>query len=117
MAAASQYGFLISCESRISLHNSGPYKIGDDREMIVRDFMDFSESDFPWLDGVASEVPYNNLTVTMGVKDSISIWSTIGAASNPSRNSPPTSSSASASTPPTRSPTAISRSAWVRARS
>ena len=69
MAAASQYGFLISCESRISLHNSGPYKLADDREMIVRDFMDLSESDFPWLDGVASEVPYNNLTVTMAVKD------------------------------------------------
>jgi hypothetical protein len=69
MAAASQYGFLISCESRISLHNSGPYKLADDREMIVRDFMDLSESDFPWLDGVAAEMPYNNLTVTMAVKD------------------------------------------------
>lgn len=69
MAAASQYGFLISCESRISLHNSGPYKLADDREMIVRDFMDLSESDFPWLDDVAKEVPYNNLTVTMAVKD------------------------------------------------
>ena len=69
MAAASQYGFLISCESRISLHNSGPYKLADDREMIVRDFMDLSESDFPWLDDVAKEMPYNNLTVTMAVKD------------------------------------------------
>jgi hypothetical protein len=69
MAAASQYGFLISCESRISLHNSGPYKLADDREMIVRDFMDLSESDFPWLDDVAKDVPYNNLTVTMAVKD------------------------------------------------
>ncbi|HZZ63528.1 MAG TPA: hypothetical protein VFE63_20570 [Roseiarcus sp.] len=69
MAAVSQYGFLISCESRISLHNSGPYKIADDREMIVRDFMDLSESDFPWLDSVAEGVPYNNLTVTMAVKD------------------------------------------------
>lgn len=69
MAAASQYGFLISCESRISLHNSGPYKLAEDREMIVRDFMDLAESDFPWLDGVASGVPYNNLTVTLAVKD------------------------------------------------
>src|SRR5579863_8972115 len=68
-ASVSQYGFLISCESRISLHNSGPYKLADDREMNVRDFMDLSESDFPWLDGVARDVPYNNLTVTMAVKD------------------------------------------------
>lgn len=70
MAAASQYGFLISCESRISLHNSGPYRLDDNRQMIVRDFMDLSESDFPWLDDVARDVPYNNLTVTMAVKDS-----------------------------------------------
>lgn len=69
MAAASQYGFLISCESRISLHNSGPYKLGDNREMIVRDFMDLSENDLPWLDDIGNDVPYNNLTVTMAVKE------------------------------------------------
>jgi hypothetical protein len=69
MAAASQYGFLISCESRISLNNTGPYKLSDDCEMIVRDFMDLSEGDFPWLDDVARDMPYNNLTVTMAVKD------------------------------------------------
>jgi len=69
MASASQYGFLISCESRISLHNSGPYKLADGIEMVVRDFMDLSESDFPWLDDVAAGVPHNNLTVPMAVKD------------------------------------------------
>jgi hypothetical protein len=69
LASASQYGFLISCESRISLSNSGPYKLGDNAEMIVRDFMDLAEGDLPWLDGVAAEVPYNNLTVPMMVKD------------------------------------------------
>ncbi|MGH8598829.1 MAG: hypothetical protein ACREXT_19450, partial [Gammaproteobacteria bacterium] len=69
MAATSQYGFLVSCESRIALHNQGPYKIDDDRELIVRDFMDLAEGDYPWLDGVAAEMPYNNLTVPMMVKD------------------------------------------------
>lgn len=69
MAAASQYGFLISCESRISLHNHGPYKLGDNVEMIVRDFMDMAESDFPWLDDAAEGVEFNNITVTMAVKD------------------------------------------------
>ena len=68
MAAASQYGFLISCESRISLCNSGPYKLSESREMIVRDYMDLSESDFPWLDDVARDIPYNNLTVPMAVE-------------------------------------------------
>ena len=69
MASASQYGFLISCESRISLHNHGPYKLSDNSEMIVRDFMDLAESDFPWLDGVAEGVEFNNITVTMAAKD------------------------------------------------
>lgn len=70
MASASQYGFLISCESRISLNNTGPYKLADNVEMLVRDFMDLSESDFPWLDDVAADVPHNNLTVPIAVRDS-----------------------------------------------
>lgn len=69
MATASQYGFLVSCESRMSLANSGPYRVDADHEMLVRDFMDMSESSLPWLDGVASEVPFNNFTVSMLVKD------------------------------------------------
>lgn len=70
MAVASQYGFLVSCESRISLTNSGPYRIDANHEMLVRDFMDLSECSLPWLDGVAESVPYNNLTVVMSVRDS-----------------------------------------------
>jgi hypothetical protein len=69
MATASQYGFLISCESRISLHNSGPYRLDERHELLVRDFMDLSECSLPWLDGVAADVPYNNLTVPMAVRD------------------------------------------------
>ncbi len=68
LAAASQYGFLISCESRVSLQNTGPYKLADDREMLVRDFRDLAENALPYLDGVASDVPYNNLTVVMAAK-------------------------------------------------
>jgi hypothetical protein len=69
LAAASQYGFLVSCESRVSMQNTGPYKLADDREMIIRDFRDLSENGLPWQDGVARDVPYNNLTVVMAVKD------------------------------------------------
>lgn len=69
MATASQYGFLVSCESRISLTNSGPYRIDDQHEMLVRDFMDLGENSLPWLDGVAADVPHNNYTVVMSVKD------------------------------------------------
>ena len=69
MATASQYGFLVSCESRISLTNTGPYRIDDRHEMLIRDFMDMGECSLPWLDGVASEVPHNNYTVVMSARD------------------------------------------------
>jgi hypothetical protein len=65
LATVSQYGFLVSCESRCALNNSGPYRLGEDRELIIRDFSDLAEGDYPWLDGVAGDVPFANLTVTM----------------------------------------------------
>lgn len=69
LATVSQYGFLVSCESRVSLTNSGPYRIDDRHELIVRDFMDLAECGLPWLDGIASDVPHNFLTVPMAVRD------------------------------------------------
>ncbi len=65
LATVSQYGFLVSCESRVTLNNSGPYRLGEDRELVIRDFSDLAQGDFPWLDGVGDDIPYNNLTVTM----------------------------------------------------
>ncbi|MGH6650055.1 MAG: hypothetical protein ACREB7_02880 [Sphingopyxis sp.] len=65
LATVSQYGFLVSCESRVSLNNNGPYKLDDERELIIREFSDLAEGDYPWLDGIAGDIPYNNLTVTM----------------------------------------------------
>jgi hypothetical protein len=69
LATASQYGFLVSCESRISLTNSGPYRLDERHEMIVRDFMDLAECSLPWLDGIAKDVPYNYLTVPVATRD------------------------------------------------
>jgi hypothetical protein len=69
MATASQYGFLVSCESRVSLTNTGPYRIDDRHEMLIRDFMDMGECSLSWLDGVASAVPHNNYTVVMSARD------------------------------------------------
>lgn len=69
LATVSQYGFLVSCESRCTLNNSGPYKLGDNREMVIRDFTDLAQGDYPWLDGVADDIPYSNLTVTMEASD------------------------------------------------
>ncbi len=37
--------------------------------MLVRDALDLSECDYPWMDGVAGEIEHNNLTVTVIMKD------------------------------------------------
>ncbi|MBV8578768.1 MAG: hypothetical protein JOZ58_27505, partial [Acetobacteraceae bacterium] len=69
MATVSQYQFLSHCECRIGISNQGPYDFGESGQLIVRDFMDLGEGDYPWLDGIASDVQYNNLTVPMVLKD------------------------------------------------
>ncbi len=68
LATIAQYGFLVSCESRLTLHNYGPYKLSDQREMLVRDFNELAEATVPWLDGIGDNIPYNNLTVTMVIE-------------------------------------------------
>ncbi|MGH9001469.1 MAG: hypothetical protein ACRDY7_19020 [Acidimicrobiia bacterium] len=69
MAQLSQYAFLAHCECRVGIHNSGPYAFGDGRQMIVRDWFDLTEGDYPWLDGIAGALEYNNLTIPVVVKD------------------------------------------------
>lgn len=68
IATGTQYSFLGHCESRVGLHNSGPYRLGDDVLMHTRDFMNLSECGFSWLDDVAADVPYNNLTLVVITK-------------------------------------------------
>ena len=68
LATASQYAFLKNCECRLGIHNSGPYKVGNN-EMLVRDFVDLAEGDYPWLDGVAAGIEHNNITLPVIMKD------------------------------------------------
>jgi hypothetical protein len=67
LSQLSQYAFLAHCECRIGIHNSGPYRFGDDRELLVRDFFDLAEGDYPWLDGIAPGLEWNNLTIPVVV--------------------------------------------------
>jgi hypothetical protein len=69
MAQLSQYAFLAHCECRVGIHNSGPYNFGDGRQMIVRDWFDLTEGDYPWLDGIATALEHNNLTIPVVLKD------------------------------------------------
>lgn len=80
VAMGTQYAFLSHCESRVGLSTAGPYNLGGSRLMHVRDFMNLSECDFPWLDGIGDKVPYNNLTLAMITKDTaieITDWASI----------------------------------------
>ncbi|MEZ5122204.1 MAG: hypothetical protein R2736_11610 [Solirubrobacterales bacterium] len=117
MATASAYGFLTHCECRLSFNNHGPYMTRGGHEMLVRDMLDLAECDYPWMDGVASEIEHNNLNVVVIMKDThfniVDDW-------GPSKRRRPTTtttSSPSASTPPTTCPTATSPSTWTRPRS
>lgn len=67
-ATAAQYALLAHCESRPGIQNEGPYRVGSN-EMMVRFFLNLAEGDFPWLDGVASGVPYANLVIPVVLKD------------------------------------------------
>ncbi len=68
MATASAYGFLSHCECRLSFNNHGPYRTAAG-EMLVRDLVDLAECDYPWMDGVAAEIEFNNLTIPVIMKD------------------------------------------------
>ncbi len=69
MAAATQYSFLVHCESRMGLSASGPYRMGGSKLMHTRDFINLAECDLPWLDGVASGVTHNSLTAVVITED------------------------------------------------
>jgi hypothetical protein len=79
MAVATQYNFLVHCESRSGLAASGPYRLGDRLLMHTRDFVNMGECGLSWLDGVADGVTHSNLTVvviTDGVSIDITDWGT-----------------------------------------
>lgn len=69
LPAASTYGFLASCECRLGFFNHGPYRTADGHQMLVRDLLSLGEGDLPWMDGIAAEIPYANLTAAVIMKD------------------------------------------------
>ena len=79
MSAATQYSFLVNCESRSGLQAAGPYRISDSLLMHTRDFINLSECDFSWLDGIGAPIPHNSLTVALitdDVRIEVTDWGT-----------------------------------------
>jgi hypothetical protein len=68
-AVTSQYSFLVYCESRVGMDSNGPYSLGGQRMLHVRNFLTLGESGLPWMDGVAADIPYQNLTLALITDD------------------------------------------------
>lgn len=68
-AVTSQYSFLVFCESRVGMDSNGPYNLGGQKLLHVRNFMNLGESGLPWMDGVAKDIPYQNLTLSLITDD------------------------------------------------
>lgn len=65
LATATTYNFLAHCECRLGQQGAGPYNLGGDRLMHIRDFTNMADGDFSWLDGMAEDIPYQNLSVCL----------------------------------------------------
>jgi hypothetical protein len=65
LAVGTQYNFLVHCESRAGLAACGPYNLGGRRLMHTRDFLNMTECGFVWMDGIGTDLPYANLTMTL----------------------------------------------------
>jgi hypothetical protein len=78
-AAGTQYNFLVHCESRSGLSATGPYQLGGQLLLHTRDFLNMTECGLPWMDGIGTDLPYANLTMTLitdGVQMEITDWGT-----------------------------------------
>jgi hypothetical protein len=60
-ATLVSYLFLLYFDTRVGAGDTGPYPLPDGRVLLVRDYYQMAQSDFPWSD-VAAGVPYQNLT-------------------------------------------------------
>ena len=79
MSSATQYSFLVNCESRSGLQAAGPYRISESLLLHTRDFMNLGECDLSWVDGIGAAMPYNNLTVSLitdDVRIEVTDWGT-----------------------------------------
>ena len=77
-ATLVSYLFLLYFDTRVGTGDSGPYPLDDGRLLLVRDFYQLGESDFPW-SAVARDMPHQNLTAALvldGVNVRVNDWGT-----------------------------------------
>ena len=64
--------FLLYFDTRVGHGDTGPYRLADGRQMIVRDFFRLGRSDFWWSD-VAAAVPYSGLTAALVIDEGVEL--------------------------------------------
>lgn len=78
-AALVSYLFLLYFDTRAGIADSGPYELGDERVILLRECSKTGVSDFPWSAQVGSHVPYPNITLALvleGVDVKVNDWGT-----------------------------------------
>jgi len=71
-ATLVSYLFLMYFDTRVGTGNTGPWPLPDGRTLMVRDYYRLGHSDLPW-SGVASDVPYGNLTAALVLDADVSL--------------------------------------------
>ncbi len=62
--------FLLYFDTRVGHGDTGPYRLADGRQVVVRDFFRLGRSDFWWSD-VADGVPHSGLTAVLAFDDDV----------------------------------------------
>lgn len=72
LAALTQYSFLLNIECRIGFGDTGPYPLGADRVLVIREVSDLGQSWRPW-SVVAKNVRHDRLVIGMVVGPTASV--------------------------------------------
>jgi hypothetical protein len=79
-AQLMSYCFLENCDSRMAVCDTGPYSLGNNGILALRELCTDGAGDFPWLDGIRDLLPSHNFVVAYGLPQSVkmenNIWGT-----------------------------------------
>ena len=79
-AQLMSYCFLENCDSRMAVCDTGPYPLGQDGILALRELTTDGLGYFPWTEGIRDLLPYHNFVIGYGLPNSVkmenNIWGT-----------------------------------------
>jgi len=79
-AQLMSYCFLENCDSRMAVCDTGPYPLGQDGVLALRELTTDAFGYFPWTEGIRDLLPYHNFVIGYGLPKSVkmenNIWGT-----------------------------------------